>query len=460
MMPSWRRSAAYRIALANFLVFVVGLAVLGATVFIVMHISFTRQLDTTVAAEAQTLVSEYRSGGDRELGEAIAEREAAGSAARMLYAVFSADGRRIHGSLQTRRPPTGMHDIPFNDPREGPDSARGYAIDLSPTERLVVAADDDWIEQVDKTVIAVFLGAFAVACVLGFLGAAALGRYLRERLQSISVAAEGIIHGDVRRRMPVGRRNDEFDALATTLNRMLDRIEGLLENLRQVSSDIAHDLRTPLARLRSGLERGISSNDEANGRVIEDAIRQVDDVLSLFGAILRIAEVEAGETRRYFQPVDLTELITDLAESYAPALEDSGRKLLWSIEPAVYLQGGRELLAQAVINLLENAQRHTPPETIVRLTLSSSKASSWIQVADNGTGVPNADIGRITKRFARVESSRSTAGYGLGLNLVSAIARLHGGRLTLRNTDPGFSAIIELPILVQSIETNHQETSA
>jgi len=437
----------------------VGLAALGATVFIVMHIAFTRQLDATVVEEAQTLISEYRSGGDRELGEGIAEREAAGSAARMLYAVFSPDGRRIHGSLQTRRPPTGMHDIAFNDPHEGPDSARGYAIDLSPTERLVVAADDDWIEQVDETVIAVFLGAFAVACLLGLLGAVALGRYLRERLQSISVAAEGIIHGDVRRRMPVSRRNDEFDALATTLNRMLDRIEGLLENLRQVSSDIAHDLRTPLARLRSGLERGIVSNDRAEASVIDDAIRQVDDVLSLFGAILRIAEVEAGETRRYFKPVDLTDLITDLAESYAPAFEDSDRKLIWSIEPAVVLEGDRELLAQAIVNLLENAQRHTPPQTLVRLTLTSSPKMLWVQVADNGPGVPNADLDRVTKRFARVESSRSTAGYGLGLNLVSAVAGLHGGRLCLRNTDPGFSAIIELPARRAAADKKQEEKS-
>jgi signal transduction histidine kinase len=457
MMRSWRASAAYRIALVNFAAFAGGLALLGIVVFVVMHVSFTRQLDATMAEEARTLASEYQSGGDRELGEAIVERERAGSTARMLYAVFSADGRRIHGSLQARRPAKSIHEIAFNDPLEGPDSARAYVVDLSPDERLVVAADDDWIERVDETVIGVFMGAFAVACLLGLVGAAALGRYLRRRLQAISVAAEGIIHGDVRRRMPVSNRRDEFDDVASTLNRMLDRIEGLLDNLRQVSSDIAHDLRTPLARLRSRLESGATREDGSDDAVIRDAIGQVDDVLSLFGAILRIAEVEAGETRRYFTSVDVTELVVDLADSYAPVFEDCDRKLLWAVEPDVVVEGDRELLAQAIVNLLENAQRHTPPQTVVRLTLSSSASAAWIQVADSGPGVPRGDLGRITKRFARVESSRSTAGFGLGLNLVSAVAALHRGRLVLRNTDPGFSAVLELPLPTAPIVPHGQQ---
>jgi signal transduction histidine kinase len=444
-MRSWRSSAAYRIALANFVAFATGLAVLGVIVFAVMHIAFTRQLDAAIAEEAQGLVDEYQSGGDRELAQEISERERAGSAGRMLYAVFSTNGRRIYGSFQAERPATGVHDIAFYDPRGGPDGARGYVVDLSPNERLVVAADDDWLERIDETVIAVFGVAFAAACLLGLVGAAALGRYLRERLQSIGVAAEAIIGGDVRRRIPVSARGDEFDDVAATLNRMLDRIEGLLENLKQLSSDIAHDLRTPLARLRARLEQGATKAAECQSTVIEEAIRQVDDVLSLFGAILRIAEVEAGETRRFFKPVDLSDLITDLAESYSPAFEDCARKLLWSIEPAVVVEGDRELLAQAVINLLENARRHTPALTIIRLALFSAPGLACIQVADTGPGVPTVDLGRITRRFTRVETSRSTAGYGLGLNLVSAVAVLHRGHLELRNTYPGFSAVIELP---------------
>jgi hypothetical protein len=244
--------------------------------------------------------------------------------------------------------------------------------------------------------------------------------------------------------MPVGQRQDEFDQLAVTLNRMLDRIETLLDNLRQVSSDIAHDLRTPLARLRNRLEQGVADPD-SSAAVIEDAIRKADEVLSMFAAILRIAEVESGETRRFFAPFDLSELATELGESYAPAVSDGGRNLLWSVEPKVMITGDRELLAQAISNLLENAQRHTPPETLIRLTVSVTDDSACVQVIDNGPGVPKADRSRIAQRFKRLDVSRNTAGHGLGLNLVSAVAKLHGGKLYFDDGNPGLAAIIELP---------------
>ena len=444
MVRSWRRSAAYRIAIANFLIFAVGLALLGLVVFAAMHIAFVRQLDATVSDEAQTLVDEYRAGGLRELDEAIAVREASHSPTRLLYAVFTPDGARIAGTLRTRRPELGVHDIVFIDPDEGPDNGRGIGIDLAPNERLLVAADREWVERIDSTVITVFAVAFVGACLVALSVALLFGSHLRRRLNSISGTAKAIIAGDIRERMPVGSLGDEFDQLAATLNRMLDRIEGLLENLRQVSSDVAHDLRTPLTRLRTHLERGKHLAADP-GELVDGAIVQLDHVLALFAAILRIAEVEAGETRRYFMAVDLSLLATELAESFSPAVHDTGRALFWSIEPGLTVIGDRELLAQAAINLIENAQRHTPIGTVIRMTLTSIGSTVSLHVLDNGPGVANHDLPRIVKRFARLESSRNTAGYGLGLNLVSAVAKLHGGRLALESGSPGLSASIELP---------------
>lgn len=441
-MRKWRASAAYRIAFSNLGAFLLGLVVLGSLVFLAMHAAFTRQLDATIADEVRTLVDEYHADGAREMGEAIAEREASRSPQRLMYAVFAPDGRRIYGSLQTNRPSLGVHDLQFMDPGEGPDAGRGLAVDLSPRERLLVAADREWIERIDRTLMELFGAAFVAACLLGFGSALVLAKYLQRRLRMISGTAEAIIAGDIRERMPLSQRRDEFDQVAATLNQMLDRIEGLLENLRQVSSDIAHDLRTPLSRLRNRLERGCKENAQAT---IADAIRQVDDLLSLFAAILRIAEVEGGETRRFFAAVDLSGLATELAESFAPSVEDDKRTLLWSIEPGVIVEGDRELLAQAAINMLENAQRHTPEGTVIRLSLVSAGQSACFQVRDDGPGVPKYDLARITKRFARVESARKTPGYGLGLSLVEAVAKLHRGRLTLRNEQPGFSATFELP---------------
>jgi signal transduction histidine kinase len=449
-MRKWQSSAAYRIAFINFGATAAGLAILGIIVFGVMHLAFTRQLDSMVSDEAETLAQEYASEGDRELAETISEREALRSPTRMLYAVFTNDGRRVHGSLSAHRPPRpGLRRIEFQDPVEGPDQARAMIIDLPPDKRLVVAVDSDWLEQIEQRIVVIFSLAFLGSIIVGFGGALVLGSYLQRRLDSISSSAEAIIRGDIRQRMPVGSRGDEFDRLAVTLNRMLDRIELLLDNLRQVSSDIAHDLRTPLARLRNKLERA-ADGGTADESLISDALRQLDEALALFAAILRIAEVESGETKRYFVAVDLSALANEVAESFAPEFETQDRTFLWSIEPDLSVEGDRDLLAQAMINLVENAQRHTPSGTIVRMTASSAGRKILLQVVDNGPGVPKADLERITKRFARLEGSRNTAGHGLGLSLVSAVARLHGGRLILRSATPGLSATVEIPQRVEN----------
>ena len=445
-MTDWRSSAAYRIAIAYAAAFALAMAVLGVVVFFAMHIAVTRQLDATVADEAQTLAGEYRADGGGELADAIAQRELSRSPGHLLYAVFATDGRRTLGSLKTRRPALGVHDIEFDDPREGGDLARALAIDLAPDERLVVAADREWIEKIDRTILLVFAGGFAAVCVLGLAGALLFGAYLRRRLRSISDGAVAIIGGDIRGRMPVGPRHDEFDQLAMTLNRMLERIEGLLTNLRQVSSDIAHDLRSPLSRLRNRLELASGVGQTGNGQpVIAEAIVRVDEVLALFASILRIAEVESGETRRYFTSVDLSALAQDLVESYAPSVRDSGRTLLAAIAPGLIIQGDRELIAQASANLLENAQLHTPPGTSIRLTLEADGAKVRLSVGDDGHGVPSADQGRIVQRFNRLDSSRHTPGHGLGLSLVNAVAILHGGRLLFHDQAPGLRATLEFP---------------
>ena len=444
-MAERRASAAYRIAFAYTAVLALGVALLGAMVYWSMHLALTNQLDVAVTDEARTIWTEYRNDGGLELRSAIAEREASRSPMRLRYAVFDPDGRRRLGSLDTSRPELGLHDIDFVDSNSGIDRARALTVDLSPNERLVVAADRQSIEQADDRLIALFGAGLVGVGALGLAGALLLGRYLRRRLRAISGGAEAIIAGDIRGRMPVGRRRDEFDDLAATLNRMLDRIEGLLDNLRQVSSDIAHDLRTPLARLRNRLEQALGEVGAPAIPVIEDATRRVDELLALFTAILRIAEVEAGETRKYFAPVDLSALVNDLAETHVEVVREGGRTLSSSVEPELTIDGDRSLIAQAAINLLENAQRHTPAGTAIRLSLSGTTDHVRLAVADNGPGVAAADRERIVERFVRLDHSRHTAGYGLGLNLVRAVARLHGGELTFSDAAPGLIASIDFP---------------
>lgn len=446
-MASWTRSAAYRIAFVSSAWFALAIAVIGLIIFWATHIAFTRQLDAAMADEAATLVAEYRLDGESELADAIAQREKLTSRDRLFYAVFASDGRRLYGSFDTPRPALGLHDIGFVDPAEGPDWGRGLAVDIGRGKRLLVAADREHIEQIDRTVISVFAAGFGLVVLFGIAGALLLGGYLRRRLGAISGAAEAIVGGGLDRRMPVSARGDEFDRLARSLNLMLDRIEGLVENVRQVSSDVAHDLRTPLARVRNQLERGLTLNCDPPSRreIIEEGICSIDEVLALFAAILRIAEVESGKIRHIFASVDLSALATELAESYAPAIADGGRSFEWSVAAGLVIQGDRDLLAQAIVNLIENAQHHTPPGTRIRLDLAADPNVIRLSLSDTGPGVPAPDHHRIQQRFIRLERSRSTPGHGLGLNLVAAVVRLHHARLAFGDNRPGLIVDIEFP---------------
>lgn len=458
---SWRKSAAYQIAFAYSAAFALGVALLGTMIFIAMHLAFIHELDASITDEAAGLVSEYRTDGVGELRDAITQREAISSRSRMLYAVFSPSGQRIYGSLQTPRPALGLHDITFHDQEEGADPARGYAVDLPNGDRLLVAADREAVERADNTVIAIFALGFCGVALLGIVGALVLGSYLRRRLAAISAGANAIIAGDISRRMQVSSRDDEFDRLAGTLNTMLERIERLLENLRQVSSDIAHDLRTPLAQLRNRLEYELveAKPGSPDRPVLVDAMRRVDEILSLFAAILRISEIESGQIRKRFEPVNLSSLATEIAESYAPALGEGGRDLTWTIEPELWLPGDRELIAQAIINLLENAQIHTPAGVPIRMNLSGSAEAIVLEIIDSGPGVPVEERGRITRRFVRLDRSRSTSGHGLGLNLVDAVAQLHGAELVFADNHPGLVARIEFPRPYPKASANRDPSS-
>jgi hypothetical protein len=341
-------------------------------------------------------------------------------------------------------PAPGARVIAFVDPREGPDTAIGLTTALADRSRLVVAADREPLEQVDVTVLSVFGLGFLLALALSGLGAWLLGAWLQRRLGALSRAAEDVVGGSLAGRMPVGPGDDEFDRLARSLNFMLDRIESLVENVRQVSGDVAHDLRTPLAGLRNRLEAGLAESvDTVPAGLIEEAIRRLDEVLAIFAAILRIAEVEGGQIRRRFGAVDLSAQAKEIVESWAPAVADGGRRLEWSIAPGLEVDGDRELLAQALVNLLENAQRHTPPGTAIHVTLAAADDRIRLAVADQGPGVAEADRPRIVRRFVRLEGSRTTPGHGLGLSLVAAVAQLHGAVLDFADNAPGLLVTLE-----------------
>lgn len=437
-----RASAAYRIAFTFSAGFLLAIVLLGAAVYLAADAEFRRQQDASLIEETGELVDAYRSQGLADLRQRVGLRQT-GSVAQFGYALFDPAGRRESGSLDTRRPATGLRDIVVVDPVEGPDPARALVTRLADGRTLVVAVDPEALERVDRTILVIFAGAFAIVVVLCGLGALLLGTYLRRRLERISDTARAIVAGDLSQRVPVGTRGDEFDALGESLNAMLDRIAQLLDSLRQVSGDVAHDLRTPLARLRGSLEAMLDGPPDR--AALKQALRQSDELLAIFAAILRISEVEGGALARSFAPVDIAEVAADICETYAPAVTDGGRTLFCDTGAAAVVLGDRELIAQALINLLDNAQAHTPPGSVITVSVTDADGEVALGVADDGPGVAAADRERIVHRFVRLEHSRTTPGNGLGLNLVAAIAAAHGGTLAITDNAPGLCATIQMP---------------
>lgn len=446
-MADLRRSAAYRIAFATAAAFLLTILVLGVAVYWIAHNEFLRQQDIGLADESSDLIRLARQGGRGALERAIAARESEGPVNVYGYALFDPAGQRIAGGLRTARPPSGWQAIIFMDTREGSDFARALATPLPDGRMLVVALDGEPLERIDRTILLLFGGALIVVLLVSLAGALMLGSTLSRRLERIGGTARAIAAGDLNQRVPVGPRGDEFDRLADSLNHMLDRIVRLMENLRQVSGDVAHDLRTPLARLRSGLEVGLSGPADPirQHRALADAMTRSDELLSLFAAILRISEVEAGRLRDSFAPFDLGEVATELCDSFSPAFADGGRTLLCSTDGGLIVNGDRALMAQAIVNLLDNAQGHTPEGSNVSVVTDKQGAEVRLTVADDGPGVPPEERERITRRFVRLDHSRSTAGHGLGLNLVDAVARLHGGSIDVGDNRPGLRVTLRLP---------------
>ncbi|MEO7013111.1 MAG: HAMP domain-containing sensor histidine kinase, partial [Dokdonella sp.] len=389
-----------------------------------------------------SLLASYADDGMDGLTESIGERERSASNT-LAFAVFDQDGRKLAGALETPMPSPGWQRISFRDPAEGIDSGRALVTTLSNGHFLVVAADLEPVEAIAKTILTVFSFGFLAMLVIATVFALVLGRYLKRRLERIAMGSRAFSSGDFTGRAQVGRHGDEFDQLAASLNAMLDRIAALLRNLQQVTTDLAHDMRTPLSHLRSHLERLRDSPDATRGEMIEVAIEKSDELLSLFAAMLRISELEHADLKRHFGLLDLSELVRDLAETHDPLAEDCGHILLTIADgKPVLVHGDRELLAQACINLIQNALRHTPASSRIELGATYKDGHPTMFVRDNGVGIPDQDHQRVLDRFVRLEAARSTPGNGLGLSLVKAIADAHGAQLELRDAAPGLEVRI------------------
>ena len=426
--------------------FALATLLIGVVAYEVTHEALEIQLDHRVAIETRALIDEGDD-GPTGVAAAIRRRESARSTASLEYLLVDTAGHRVAGQLDATAPvePGYLEFLHYR--RDGERRiAQALTTRLPDGSRLIVAADRGVIDEMDATLLRLFAGAFGVMLLLGIGGAWLVGAVTRARLSRIDRTALAIIDGDLARRMPLTGSGDEFDRVSATLNRMLDRIAGLMDNLRQVSSDVAHDLRTPLTRLHNRLDVALATQDvDEKRRAIEGAVAQSRDLLDIFGALLRIAEVEALPPQAHFQDVALDRLVDELVETYRPDMEVSGHLLVTAIAPGIQVLGDRRLMQQLVTNLLDNALRHTPSGTTVRVDLARDDAIARLTVADDGPGVTPQDATRLFQRFARAEVSRSSEGHGLGLALVAAIATAHRGTASIL-ASPGFGVAVQLPM--------------
>ncbi len=434
--PRLFRTAIVRLAALYGALFGVSVIVLGVVVFLTADAALKSQMDRHLNAEAQALALDFAAGGRDRLAGAVRARAAIRGAGALDYGLTGPDGRLLAGDLRLPPGAEGRLTLPARpaggEEQGEQDNAALRVLALRLADGSVLAVGDDLgrIDDVQEAILRAFAWALAATLALGAGGGVALGAGFLRRIDAITRTAEAIIAGDLRRRITLRGTGDDLDRLAGTLNRMLDRIGALMDSLRQVSADIAHDLRTPLARLRQRLE---TARDDA---AIEAAVAEVDAILETFSALLRIAEIEAGARRAAFRPVDLAEIAAPVTEAFAPAAEDAGRRLVLAAPGGqAMVQGDRGLLTQLLANLVENALHHTPPGT--KITIGVDPRGPLLSVADDGPGVPAAERENVLRRFYRLERSRTSAGSGLGLSLVAAIADLHGARVTLGDNAPG-----------------------
>ena len=339
---------------------------------------------------------------------------------------------------------------PFDDdePRQGTAVVRSVLLGSG----MLLVVGRDVVERRGFTAI-IFQGFFfGVAGILIFsviAGVLTAMRVLR-RIDTINGTATKIMSGNLSERVPVTSRNDEFDGLATNLNAMLDRIEQLLIGLKEVTDNVAHDLKTPLTRLRNSAEAALreGSDPQTQRRALETTIGESDKLIRTFNALLMIARAEAGAPSGALADVDVSTVVADVAELYGPVAEDERMTLETAVSEGIHLRASRELIGQALVNLIENAIKYTkagatPGKIVVGVKAANGRV--LIEVSDNGPGVAAEDRKRVVERFVRLDESRTEEGSGLGLSLVAAVARLHRGELRLEDNAPGLKAVIDLP---------------
>jgi len=435
-------------------VFGASVGVLLLVVYWITLAAIDQQLKDSVERESRLLTEIHATRGPEALLRAVQRRISDLRSPRRFILVLDASGKRLAGNLPSMNPAMGwstfeLPALPADQLLKGDDSSLGgsaiaFGRRLPDGEFLLVGENRYRAEKAEEAIALAFAWGIVTTVLLALGGGALITSGFLKRIEEINRTSSSIMDGNLFNRVPTRGSGDEMDQLAVNLNAMLDRIQALMESLKRVSDDIAHDLRTPLSRLRQKLElaRTRVATPEGYAAVMDASIAEVDAILETFQALLRIAQIEAGTRRAAFSDVNLGGILSSVAEAFAPVAEDNGHRLKAAVERSATIQGDRGLLTQMVANLLENSIRHCEPGAVITITLTREGGQPALRVGDSGRGIPETERDKVFRRFYRLETSRTTPGNGLGLALVKAVADLHGAAIELSDNHPGLRVTV------------------
>jgi signal transduction histidine kinase len=450
------RTSTFRLAAIYLVVFALSAGAIFAYVYYSTISLLEHQTEETIRAEVNALEDQYRLRGLPGILDVVVRRSVEGNGA--LYSLNGPDGAYIAGNLAAvpkgHIAGGGWIDFPFTVGKGASAEehmARAFHIELRGEYELLVGRDVEELQQFRKLIRETLFWALGMAMVLGLGGGFLMSRNFLRRVDAITATSHSIMAGDLTRRMPISGSGDELDRLASSLNEMLSQIERLMAGMKEVSSNVAHDLKTPLTRMRARVESALRNDSKAEYKgAMEQTIEECDGLLRTFNALLSIAQAESGQVREGLVVLDAHETLTDVVELYEPLVEEADGTLKLEALEGLRVRANRQLLAQAVSNLIDNAMKYGESAAgqgaDITVTGSIEGNSVFITVADHGQGIPQLDRERVRNRFVRLDESRTKSGNGLGLSLVSSVMTLHGGQLQLEDNKPGLKAVLRLPL--------------
>ena len=452
------RTTAFKLSMAYLVIFVLfASAILGYVAFNMRRL-LDEQVSLTIEEDVKGLVTQFNSGGLRRLVAQIERR--ASQPGSSLYLVTTPTGETLAGNIsgidQEGLLDAGRYQLFYRVLEDGdvkPHRALVDTIVLPGGFRLLVGRDLSETDRFRGVIRSAIGWSILLVLVMAVAGGVFVARRVLGRIDAMTATTRSIMAGDFSGRLAVSGTNDELDRLAQNLNAMLDRIAELMAGLREVSDNIAHDLKTPLTRLRNSAEEALrtATDTEEYRLTLENVIDEADQLIRTFNALLMIARAESGNATEGMAAFDAADVARDVAELYEPLAEEAQVTMHVTLPEKLPLYGSRELIGQALANLLDNAIKYAAREESVsekaEISIGAVATGTGIElsVSDNGPGIPEADRARVVERFVRLEGSRSRPGSGLGLSLASAVARLHGGTLRLEDHAPGLRVVLAIP---------------